>query len=240
MDGKRITEKIKEKFETELKQSGYQINVSSDWFRTGIVVSKKSKKVYHNFRFLIEQNTNKNPIVYGFWLHISFPELEQILSGILKNHHLIGSSSKPEEVLDSFQIENNLKNSLPEEGIEIKSDKDNNHLMDLFYKFYKEDALPFFDKWNSLFDLYSYIKGLPEDRKILSEVLGQFYQFKKAIIYRLCNDHSALEYINTYYKRRKDILENYPEEIVAERYYNASKELKEVLEATQPIYNKDI
>src|SRR5690606_26102644 len=167
MDSKRITKKIKEKFEIDLKQSGYQINVSSDWFRTGVVVSEKNKKAHHIFRFLIEQNANKNPIVYGFWLHIYFPELEQILREILKNHNLIGSSAKHDEVLDSFQIENNSNNTLPKEGIGINSDKEEDYVIDLFYKFYKQDALPFVDKWESLVDLYNYIKSLPEDRKIL-------------------------------------------------------------------------
>ena len=238
MDGKNIAKIFENKFKNEFKQSGYQFNVSSDWYRTSVVVSKKSEKVHHYFRFLIEQNTDKTLIVFGFWLHASFPELEKILRGILKKNNLIGTSSKYDEVLDSFKIKNDLKNTLPEDGLEIKSDKDIEYIMDLFYKFYKEDVFPYFEKWQNITALYEFIKNKNDEE--LWDIFGQFAPMKKAVIYRLCNDKSALKLITNYYKDQKGYYEEDSKDVDNVRYYNASKELKEILEVTKPIYNIEL
>ena len=73
--------------------------------------------------------------------------------------------------------------------------------------------------------------------KELSEILGQFWQFKKAAILRLCNDSSYEDFMTKFVNRREEILKMRPESIDVQRYYNASKELKEILDNTEPIYN---
>jgi len=224
---KIFTNTLKDRF----LKDGYDLSVSTDWFRIGAVLSKNGKKSHNKFRLLVEQLSDEK-IILSYDIHISFIEIEKILRPILKKNELSGTDY--DEVSDSFRVKNDLPS---EKGIKIASEKDIVLVSDLFTKFFREDALPFFEHWHSLPVLYDYIKELPEEREVLGEVLGLFYQLKKAIIYRLCNDNLALEYIEKYYKRRKTIFENYPNEIVAERYYNASKELKEILEKTAPIYN---
>ncbi|MGP2570877.1 hypothetical protein ACTUJ3_07825, partial [Ornithobacterium rhinotracheale] len=71
----------------------------------------------------------------------------------------------------------------------------------------------------------------------LWDILGQFAPMKKAVILRLCNDINYQEFMNDYYEKQKEYYEEDPEDIDNIRYYNAAKELKEVLDKTAPIYN---
>uniref|UniRef100_UPI0039A4849E hypothetical protein n=1 Tax=Ornithobacterium rhinotracheale TaxID=28251 RepID=UPI0039A4849E len=120
--------------------------------------------------------------------------------------------------------------------MEVVTKEDVDYIKNLFLKFYKEKVLPFFEKWKDLTVLYEYIKG-KERREELSEILGQFWQFKKAAILRLCNDSNYQEFIDQFVKRREEILELRPDSIDVQRYCQAAKELKEVLDKTAPIYN---
>ena len=61
---------------------------------------------------------------------------------------------------------------------------------------------------------------------------------KKATILRLCNDHSYQTFMDEYFNKQKEYFEEDPEDIDNIRYYNASKKLKEILDKTEPIYNK--
>ncbi|EGD34424.1 hypothetical protein HMPREF9071_1014, partial [Capnocytophaga sp. oral taxon 338 str. F0234] len=118
----------------------------------------------------------------------------------------------------------------------IETEFDVENLINRLTSFFNTDALPFFEKWKDLNVLYEYIKDKTE-REELSEILGQFWQFKKAVILRLCNDNSYEDFMTKFVNRREEILKMRPESIDVQRYYNASKELKQVLDNTKPIYN---
>ena len=153
---------------------------------------------------------------------------------ILAKNNLVGRESSPKDIYNSFFIDSDFK--IPTIKKEIKSDKDIKQIEDDFYLFFNTDALPFFEKWKDLNVLYEYIKDKTEQEK-LSEILGQFWQFKKAVILRLCNDSSYEDFMTKFVNRREEILKMRPESIDVQRYYNASKELKQVLDNTKPIYN---
>ena len=142
----------------------------------------------------------------------------------------------PEDISYTIHFENDDKYSLPTEGILINSEEAVIKVFDLFHNFYYKHFLPFFEKWKDLSVLYEYIKDKTE-REELSEILGQFWQFKKAAILRLCNDSSYEDFMTKFVNRREEILKMRPESIDVQRYYNASKELKEILDNTEPIYN---
>ena len=135
--------------------------------------------------------------------------------------------NKEEMIMYKNMVLNKIDEFLNKEGF---------NLINRLTSFFNTDALPFFEKWKDLNVLYEYIKNKTE-REELSEILGQFWQFKKAVILRLCNDTSYQDFMTKFVNRREEILKMRPESIDVQRYYNASKELKQVLDNTEPIYN---
>ena len=162
--------------------------------------------------------------------------MENILHPILAKNELFGDIPT-DEISSSFFGENETF-FLDEfrNGILIETEFDVENLINRLTSFFNTDALPFFEKWKDLNVLYEYIKDKTE-REELSEILGQFWQFKKAAILRLCNDSSYEDFMTKFVNRREEILKMRPESIDVQRYYNASKELKQVLDNTKPIYN---
>ncbi|GIM49489.1 hypothetical protein CAPN003_09410 [Capnocytophaga stomatis] len=132
-----------------------------------------------------------------------------------------------------FTLKKKKKYNLSDDGVSIYESET---IIEIFNLFYTQEALPFFEKWHSLNVLYEYIKN-KESREELSEILGQFWQFKKATILRLCNDSNYQIFMDNFVKRREEILALRPDSVDVQRYYNASKELKEILDKTKPIYN---
>ncbi len=236
MDYKKINESIINAISPLLKENN--LLTKQDKFGTEFFL--KNDKIYFNFGYSLTENCSEGFLynVYSKnWLNIAFPEVEKIIHPILSKNELFGKSITYDEVYKSFSIDIKIKNQVGRDKFVINSDSDLSSVISLFKDFITQDALSFYQNWSNLNVLYEYLKTLPEEREILSNTLGIFYQLKKAIIYRLCNDDSALEYIESYYERRKMIYEKYPEEIPAERYYQASKELKDCLLITKPKYN---
>ena len=158
--------------------------------------------------------------------------MELIIIPILTKNKLFGDV-KPEKIDESFWVQKDTRYTLSDDGKDISEYEE---VVNIFNLFYKQEALPFFEKWKDLNVLYEYIKDKTE-REELSEILGQFWQFKKAAILRLCNDSSYEDFMTKFVNRREEILKMRPESIDVQRYYNASKELKQVLDNTKPIYN---
>ena len=170
--------------------------------------------------------------IKGFYYAVNFIEMELIIIPILTKNKLFGDV-KPEKIDESFWVQKDTRYTLSDDGKDIS---DYEEVVNIFNLFYKQEALPFFQKWKDLNVLYEYIKDKTE-REELSEILGQFWQFKKAAILRLCNDSSYQEFMDSYFQKQKEYFDEDPEDIDNIRYYNASKELKQVLDNTKPIYN---
>ena len=120
-------------------------------------------------------------------------------------------------------------------GILIETEFDVENLINRLTSFFNTDALLFFEKWKDLNVLYEYIKDKTEEK--LWDILGQFAPMKKAVILKLCNDSNYQEFMDSYFQKQKEYFDEDPEDIDNIRYYNASKELKQVLDNTKPIYN---
>ena len=182
--------------------------------------------------FIIKEEDGKN-LFLGFSIYINFLSIENILVPILAKNNLVGRESSPKDIYNSFFIDSNYK--IPTIKKEIKSDKDIKQIEDDFYLFFNTDALPFFEKWKDLNVLYEYIKDKTEEE--LWDILGQFAPMKKAVILKLCNDSNYQEFMDSYFQKQKEYFDEDPEDIDNIRYYNASKELKQVLDNTKSIYN---
>ncbi|MGP6558181.1 hypothetical protein ACT4R9_07435 [Ornithobacterium rhinotracheale] len=176
---------------------------------------------------LLFKEDKKDYIFCPIQYQINYNLLDNILDKVLVNNKLLPSYEDKDNRWDSFFVEKqtNLYCSIIDDNV-----------FDIFKEQYLKNILPFFEKWKDLTVLYEYIKG-KERREELSEILGQFWQFKKAAILRLCNDSNYQDFMNDYYEKQKEYYEEDPEDIDNIRYYNAAKELKEVLDKTAPIYN---
>ena len=198
-------------------------------------VSNYRKEQYASiFRigFIIKEEDEKN-LFWGFSIYINFLSIENILVPILEKNNLVGRESSPKDIYNSFFVDSDFK--IPTIKKEIKSDNDIKQIEDDFYLFFNTDALPFFEKWKDLNVLYEYIKDKTEEE--LWDILGQFAPMKKAVILKLCNDSNYQEFMDSYFQKQKEYFDEDPEDIDNIRYYNASKELKQVLDNTKPIYN---
>ena len=211
------------------EQNSILIETSSDDFRLGTHLVRKSKENLYVIYYYMENNIST---IYfqGFDIYIVYIELESIVMNILSKYDLIGKDyniiDRPSFNLNEKTLKYNLE-KIKEENIDKIADE--------FITFYKQDALPFFEKWKDLNVLYEYIKDKTEEE--LWDILGQFAPMKKAVILKLCNDSNYQEFMDSYFQKQKEYFDEDPEDIDNIRYYNASKELKQVLDNTKPIYN---
>ena len=169
--------------------------------------------------------------IKGFYYAVNFIEMELIIIPILTKNKLFGDV-KPENIDESFWVQKDTRYTLSDDGKDISEYEE---VVNIFNLFYKEEALPFFEKWKDLNVLYEYIKDKTEEK--LWDILGQFAPMKKAVILKLCNDSNYQGFMDSYFQKQKEYFDEDPEDIDNIRYYNASKELKQVLDNTEPIYN---
>ena len=211
------------------EQNSILIETSTDDFRLGTHLVRKSRENLYVIYYYMENNIST---IYfqGFDIYIVYIELESIVMNILSKYDLIGKDyniiDRPSFNLNEKTLKYNLE-KIKEENIDKIADE--------FITFYKQDALPFFEKWKDLSVLYEYIKDKTEEE--LWDILGQFAPMKKAVILKLCNDSNYQEFMDSYFQKQKEYFDEDPEDIDNIRYYNASKELKEILDNTEPIYN---
>jgi hypothetical protein len=215
-----------------LKEEGFTLKEEGDKTAQLLFYSKELNFITIGIRFLAEIYENNQ--FYGFVNCNQISLVENIVAYILHKNEI--TAVKPIEVHNTIMTRDYDDYRLLTKGILIDSEEKAKEVCTLFDKFYIQYFFPFYQKWNSLYTLYEFIKD-KEGREELHDILGQFWQFKKAAILRLCNDKNYQEYMNTIYKREKKYFDEDPNDIDNIRYYNAAKELKEVLDKTEPVYN---
>ena len=211
------------------EQNSILIETSSDDFRLGTHLVRKSKENLYVIYYYMENNIST---IYfqGFDIYIVYIELESIVMNILSKYDLIG---KDYNIIDHPSF--NLNEKTLKYNLEKIKEENIDKIADEFITFYKQNALPFFEKWKDLNVLYEYIKDKTEEE--LWDILGQFAPMKKAVILKLCNDSNYQGFMDSYFQKQKEYFDEDPEDIDNIRYYNAAKELKQVLDNTKPIYN---
>ncbi|UVD87566.1 hypothetical protein [Ornithobacterium rhinotracheale] len=198
-----------------------------------IIFLKKDHGRYFGFSWFLEEKNNEIKIFNTkYWLHYIF--LEEIIQPILFKNKLQGLETI-KGVRNSFNIMYDFSRNISYNKGCLINETTINEVKEKISAILKFDALPFFEKWKDLTVLYEYIKDKTEEE--LWDILGQFAPMKKAVILRLCNDCNYQDFMNDYYEKQKEYYEEDPEDIDNIRYYNAAKELKEVLDKTAPIYN---
>ena len=230
-------ETIKKRIFKNIVVKGFDVD------KNGYSFVKKTSKIRCEVGFSLEEDYSviENEVIdfvkaYCFWASIAYPEMENILHPILAKNELFGKYISTDEISSSFSAENETF-FLDEfrNGILIETEFDVENLINRLTSFFNTDALPFFEKWKDLNVLYEYIKDKTEEK--LWDILGQFAPMKKAVILKLCNDSNYQEFMDSYFQKQKEYFDEDPEDIDNIRYYNASKELKQVLDNTKPIYN---
>ena len=230
-------ETIKKRIFKNIVVEGFDVD------KNGYSFVKKTSKIRCEVGFSLEEDYSviENEVIdfvkaYCFWASIAYPEMENILHPILAKNELFGKYISTDEISSSFSAENETF-FLDEfrNGILIETEFDVENLINRLTSFFNTDALPFFEKWKDLNVLYEYIKDKTEEE--LWDILGQFAPMKKAVILKLCNDSNYQEFMDSYFQKQKEYFDEDTEDIDNIRYYNASKELKQVLDNTKPIYN---
>jgi len=81
------------------------------------------------------------------------------------------------------------------------------------------------------------IGEIPEGAENIPPEVLQLIAPAHCAFLKLCNDSNYQEFMDSYFQKQKEYFDEDPEDIDNIRYYNASKELKQVLDNTKPIYN---
>ena len=214
-----------------LSNKGFNLTKEGDKTAQQLYYSKKENDLIIGIRFLSEIYENK--YFYGFVNCNQVPLVENIVANILYKNKI--TAVKPKDIYNTIMTRDYDEYRLPADGILIDTEQKTAEVCNLFDRFYNEYFIPFYEKWKDLNVLYEYIKDKTEEE--LWDILGQFAPMKKAVILKLCNDSNYQEFMDSYFQKQKEYFDEDPEDIDNIRYYNASKELKQVLDNTKPIYN---
>ena len=214
-----------------LSNRGFNLTKEGDKTAQQLYYSKKENDLIIGIRFLSEIYENK--YFYGFVNCNQVPLVENIVTNILYKNKI--TAVKPKDIYNTIMTRDYDEYRLPADGILIDTEQKSAEVCNLFDRFYNEYFIPFYEKWKDLNVLYEYIKDKTEEE--LWDILGQFAPMKKAVILKLCNDSNYQEFMDSYFQKQKEYFDEDPEDIDNIRYYNASKELKQVLDNTKPIYN---
>jgi len=214
-----------------LSNRGFNLTKEGDKTAQQLYYSKKENDLIIGIRFLSEIYENK--YFYGFVNCNQVPLVENIVANILYKNKI--TAVKPKDIYNTIMTRDYDEYRLPADGILIDTEQKTAEVCNLFDRFYNEYFIPFYEKWKDLNVLYEYIKDKTEEE--LWDILGQFAPMKKAVILKLCNDSNYQEFMDSYFQKQKEYFDEDPEDIDNIRYYNASKELKQVLDNTKPIYN---
>ena len=214
-----------------LSNRGFNLTKEGDKTAQQLYYSKKENDLIIGIRFLSEIYENK--YFYGFVNCNQVPLVENIVADILYKNKI--TAVKPKDIYNTIMTRDYDEYRLPADGILIDTEQKSAEVCNLFDRFYNEYFIPFYEKWKDLNVLYEYIKDKTEEE--LWDILGQFAPMKKAVILKLCNDSNYQEFMDSYFQKQKEYFDEDPEDIDNIRYYNASKELKQVLDNTKPIYN---
>ena len=214
-----------------LSNRGFNLTKEGDKTAQQLYYSKKENDLIIGIRFLSEIYENK--YFYGFVNCNQVPLVENIVANILYKNKI--TAVKPKDIYNTIMTRDYDEYRLPADGILIDTEQKSAEVCNLFDRFYNEYFIPFYEKWKDLNVLYEYIKDKTEEE--LWDILGQFAPMKKAVILKLCNDSNYQEFMDSYFQKQKEYFDEDPKDIDNIRYYNASKELKHVLDNTEPIYN---
>jgi hypothetical protein len=183
------TEEINQYLEKYLgpffKQHGFTLSAVNEF---GYEVSKHFNHVQYTC------TCNKLKRLNGVYFEspsmgIRFEEIENPLKELLLKYKL---DQPPYTLRDYNNEETARKNRQRISAITIAVESDFAHYSDAVKQYFNAVVFPFFDKYNSIESLNTFIKTIPEDD--LTYHIGGEFQLKKMTTLKLCNDPEYLNY----------------------------------------------
>ena len=216
----------------DLLPPDYNLDIINDSQGIGIRVFKKGETTIDIINIWID----KKNVYRKFIPLMNIPLIENIVQPIFLKHKYRNSYNENDHgtiFLMSAEPEK-FKETQPKYlPATIESEEDVIKLYRELNKYIKNVAEPFYKKWGDLKFLNSYIKTVPQ-MEIGDKITHGGY--KKAVIFKLCNDPEYDKYINWLYNILIKMYEkNKDGDIAYKRNADIIKELKEVLDKTEPI-----
>lgn len=175
----------------------------------------------------------------GFSASITFPEVSKILTPLLVKHQLLSSSYLKilPTTIDSrfykhvgktiYPHNPNLRNN---QEIIVSNETEAQGFLDHFTNFYEQEALVFFEEFGTLQKFAQFLAGVSFD-DMLTLFEDDYDAFLlKAVVLRLSNHPQHADYMDEVIASNKADYEDDPSEEINQWYYEASLELKEVLD----------
>jgi len=216
----------------DLLPSDYDLDIRSDSQGVGIGVFKKDKTGINQISIWLDKKESG----IKFIPLINLTQIENIVQPIFLKHKYRNSYNENDHgtiYLMSAEPEKFTETQPKYLPATIESEEDVIKLYQELNKYIKNVAEPFYKKWGDLKFLNNYIKTVPQ-MEIGDKIVDG--AFKKAVIFKLCNDPEYDKYINWSYKILVDMYEkNKDGDIAYKRNADIIKELKEVLDKTEPI-----
>lgn len=169
----------------------------------------------------------------GFSAHNCHNEVREITLPVLVKYGLMGRSASLKDWVYTFYPKEGLPTRLMND-FEFRDLKEIKFLKKIYRDFFINEALPYFKRWDSVLKVYEYVKDIEDDGET---GLGLFPQYEKAVIMKLCNDKGYKEYFNNYFLQKEKFHLETPENKDRQVYFNAAKDMTEVLETLEPRYN---
>ena len=166
-------------------------------------------------------------------------EIENIFAPLAVKNGLCGKSLKPDtnstlgiNKISGFE---QMDYSRYQTEIVINNESDVDILVDSIKEYYLTKAVPAFAAFTSIEQLVPMMEKL--EFYDFTKNFGMGSQFKKAIVWKLCNKLDCEEYMIDLIERTEKFLGPNRDQVEGYKWYNTALELKEILDNAMPKYN---
>lgn len=210
----------------------YNLRLGNDNQGIGVGIHKKRHESIYRISIWIDKQNAYTMFVPAINLSI----IEEIIQPIFikyKYRNTYNEETFTTISLRSIEPDKFTQTQPPDLPKAIDEEKDVQEFYKIINEYIVSVAEPFFEKWGDIKFLNDYITTLPQ--KGINSIITDG-AFKKAVIYRLCNNPAYSDYINWIYTGLFNKYEqNKDGDMVYKRNADIIKELKKVLDSTNPL-----
>ena len=174
---------------------------------------------------------------YDVWLALHVKIIEDIIGPILHKSTIMGGYTPIYAYTTNLMnIDRQQYEATKITTEHVKTEEDVIDVLHQLKSYIENVAEPFFEKWSDLRVLNDFIETIPQNE--ISKYFGQSAIFKKAIIYKLCNNPNFEDYFHWLYHGLVEGWKKDPkQDIIWKQFSDAVILLKEALDKVEPIYN---